>query len=221
MKRVLALLVVAVLALWMLAGCKNANNSEDTTTTTSTQPQLEQIVVWPAAGIGFTTPEAVANDFVQKVLGVEPNLGEFQAGDSLSGEIDVYGPNSTVVRGTLLLRKLGADMTWFITAAVSDHATITLPAHQSTINAESITVSGSGRGFEAQLHVKAVDPAKPSEIVDESFPMGGSLEQAEPFTTSINLSNLKSGSTVAIVLQGGVGMEEDPGDFCAIAVQIA
>jgi hypothetical protein len=50
--------------------------------------------------------------------------------------------------------------------------------------------------------------------------MGGSAEEALPFSTTLDLSDIASGSIVTIILQGSAGLEEDPGDFCAIAVRI-
>ena len=214
------LIIAITLGSLALMGCKSASHDGDTTTTETTVPGLEQSVVWPAADVVFKTPEEAATDFVRNALHVKPHIGEFQAGDSLSGEIDVYSPESELVRGTLLLRKLGPNMSWFVTAAVSDFNVIVEPAHQAMVPQGTVTVAGRGRGFEAQLHLTAIDPANGGAVLDEQFPMGGSADDALPFTSDINLSNVKSGSTVTIILQGGVGLEDDPGDFCAIVVTI-
>ena len=216
--RVFAVTAVSVTA---LIGCKTADHDSDKTTTTSTTvPGLEQPAVWPAANVRFATPEEAAQDFVTKVLHVDTNIGEFQPGDSLSGEIDVYSPESNVVRGTLLMRKLGPDQSWVVIGAISSVNTILEPAHQGMVSAGSITVSGKGRGFEAQLHVTAIDPTNPSTPIAEQFPMGGSAEEALPFSTQIDLTNVKTGATITIVLQGGVGLENDPGEFSAIVVTV-
>ena len=76
-------------------------------TTTAVNPT--QPAIWPAGDSVFATPEAAAGDFVQVVLGVPPLLGDFQAGDSRSGEIEVFSPGegSPVSRSVLFLRQLG------------------------------------------------------------------------------------------------------------------
>jgi hypothetical protein len=70
------------------------------------------------------------------------------------------------------------------------------------------------------LRVTAIDPSAYSQPIDQQFPMGGSAEEALPFSTTLDLSDIASGSIVTIILQGSAGLEEDPGDFCAIAVRI-
>ena len=229
MKRPLVNTLILLAALVGFASCSSSDTVESTTTTetttaststTTTIPQLEQPTIWPAANISFQTPEEAAEDFVRNALGVEPHISEFQGGDSLSGEIDVYSPESEVVRGTLLLRKLGPSMSWFVTAAVNANNTITNPVHQSSIDPGVTSIIGKGRGYEAQLRVTAIDPSAYSQPVDQQFPMGGSAEEALPFSTTLDLSDIASGSIVTIILQGSAGLEEDPGDFCAIAVRI-
>ena len=229
MKRPLVNILILLAALVGFASCSSSDTVESTTTTetttaststTTTIPQLEQPTIWPAANISFQTPEEAAEDFVRNALGVEPHISEFQGGDSLSGEIDVYSPESEVVRGTLLLRKLGPSMSWFVTAAVNANNTITNPVHQSSIDPGVTSIIGKGRGYEAQLRVTAIDPSAYSQPVDQQFPMGGSAEEALPFSTTLDLSDIASGSIVTIILQGSAGLEEDPGDFCAIAVRI-
>ena len=229
MKRPLVNTLILLAALVGFASCSSSETVESTTTTetttaststTTTIPQLEQPAIWPAANISFQTPEEAAEDFVRNALGVEPHISEFQGGDSLSGEIDVYSPESEVVRGTLLLRKLGPSMSWFVTAAVNANNTITNPVHQSSIDPGVTSIIGKGRGYEAQLRVTAIDPSAYSQPIDQQFPMGGSAEEALPFSTTLDLNEATSGSIVTIILQGSAGLEEDPGDFCAIAVRI-
>ena len=229
MKRPLVNTLILLTALVGFASCSSSDTVDSTTTTettttststTTTIPQLEQPAIWPAANISFQTPEEAAEDFVRNALGVEPHISEFQGGDSLSGEIDVYSPESEVVRGTLLLRKLGPSMSWFVTAAVNANNTITNPVHQSSIDPGVTSIIGKGRGYEAQLRVTAIDPSAYSQPIDQQFPMGGSAEEALPFSTTLDLNEATSGSIVTIILQGSAGLEEDPGDFCAIAVTI-
>jgi Immunoglobulin-like domain of bacterial spore germination len=231
--------LVAV-ALLVLVGCGDDDEPEDAGTTTSTTSTtaadstttttepvgLEQPAIWPAADVVFETPEEAAEDFVREVLGVPPALGEFQQGDARSGEIEVFSPGegetpTSVVRGRLLLRQLGADDGWFVLAAANDNASISTPASGADVPAGPLTVSGRARGFEASVVVRAVVAGDADDELDQQVTTGGALETPEPFTVTVDLSEATPGSVVALLVQGGTGLETDPGDFGAIPVVIA
>lgn len=192
---------------------------------TSLPNGLEQPAIWPAADIAFATPEQAAEDFVAQVLGVPPELGEFMAGDNRSGEIEVFspgegGPGSRVVRSLLLLRRLGPDGGWFVTAAIADGVTITEPEQGATLPAGEFRVSGLGRGFEATIIVKAVAAGDPTPLVEPVIAAGGALETPEPYAATLDLSDIATGTTVMILVRGDTGLETDPGEFSAIAVTV-
>ena len=169
----------------------------------------------------FACPEDAAIDFVSKVFGVPPNLGEFQQGDSRSGEIDVLSPaegGGVAIRSVLLLRQLGPDDGWFVLAAIGEN-TIASPASGSEVAAGPVEVSGEGRGFEGLVVVEAF-PAGDATQLDQQLTQGGSTEATEPYSVTIDLSGAASGDTVLILVRGGVGLETDTGDFSAIPVTI-
>lgn len=186
---------------------------------------LEQPAMWPAANVVFTTPEDAATDFVETVLGVPAALGAFQEGDSRSGEMEVFFPGEgevkvPVQRGLLLLRKLGPDNGWFVIAAPSRLAAVNVPAALAEVVAGPLTVEGLGRGFEGTVVVSAY-VAGEATLVSQVVTSGGPFAEPEPFTVSLDLSGVEQGSTVMILVQGGTGLETDPGDFGAIPVVIA
>jgi hypothetical protein len=204
----------------------SSTTAEETTSTTGVTG-LEQPAIWPAADVVFTTPEEAATDFVSTVLGVPPELGEFQAGDSRSGEIEVRSRGEggvsgadMPVRGTLLLRQLGPESSWFVIGAVNDNAAVTSPEALAEVPAGVLTVEGKGRGFEANIVVRAFVAGHVDQELDRAITMGGALETPEPFTVDLDLSAAQPGDTVVILVQGGVGLETDPGEFGAIAVVI-
>ena len=103
-----------------------------TTAAPSTQPSTTVSAeippaIWPTADVVFTTPEAAATDFLAAVFGDGPMLGEFRAGDSRSGEIEVFASADGVpigqARSVLMLRQLGPDDGWFVLSAASEVAT--------------------------------------------------------------------------------------------------
>lgn len=203
----------------------NASTSSSSTSsaTSTTQPTADQQpAIWPTVGIVFNTPEEAAQDFVTEVLGAG-KLGEFQQGDSRSGEIDVSSaPNEggrSVVRSRLLLRQLGDR--WFILAAVNDNASITAPKAGAEVAAGPVTVEGKARGFEANVVVSAFAGGDPDPRLDQVITQGGAMETPLPFTVSLDLSGAPPGQTVTIIVRGGTGLETDPGEFSAIPVIIA
>lgn len=234
--RLLAVVACALLA----AGCTTGSDTPPSGTPTTTSPSstptdepttssptpttptgLEQPAIWPAADVVLATPEEAAAGFAS-ALTAEPRLGPFMQGDSRSGEIELLFGESTadpVVRSLLLVRMLGPDDGWFVLAAVNEHETITSPEAGATVPAGPLTVTGAGRGFEALVIVEAYLPGNPEPIAQE-ITQGGSMEDAEPFTVTLDLSSTSPGDVVSLVVRGGTGHELDPGDVTAIPVVI-
>lgn len=229
-----------------LAACGADSSSTDTTgstdateapTSTPSEPgsteapgttepiRLEQPAVWPAATDVFATPQAVAEDFVVRVLGVPPEIGEFMAGDARSGEIEVFSPGEAgveTVRSILLVRQLGPNNGWFIIGTLNDNAMISSPVLGAEIDADdasSVVVEGMAEGFEASLTVYAYI-AGSAEILDQETTMGGNLGVPGPFQVTLDLSGAQPGDTVMLLVRGGVGLETDPGEFGVIAIQV-
>lgn len=193
-------------------------------TPSATPAELSQPAIWPAADVVFDTPEAAAEDFVSSVLGVTPTLGEFMAGDSRSGEIELFSPGEgdagrQVPRGVLLLRQLGAADGWFVIGVANEFARVTAPETHATVPAAPLTVEGIGRGFEGTVVVTAYVPGDPTPI-DQVIAAGGAFADPESFTVELDLSGVPAGTTVALLLQGGTGLETDPGETGAIPVVV-
>lgn len=230
-----SLLAVASVLVLLASGCGDdddtAGDATSTTTsttaatTTSAPAGLEQPAIWPAADVVFGTPEEAAADFVTEVLGVPPELSEFQQGDSRSGEIEVFSPGegdsgTSVVRGLLLLRQLGPDDGWFVLAAVNENASITVPESMAEVDAGEVVVEGRARGFEANVVVSAFVAGDSGTELDQEITQGGALETPEPFSVTLDLSEASPGDTVVLLVRGGTGLETDPGEFGAIPVVI-
>lgn len=229
-------------ALLALASCSGENSTspsslpattastttvEETTTSgpATTEPiVLEQPALWPTADEVFDTPRAVAEDFLTHALGVPPVIGEFMAGDSRSGEIEVFTPGDVpTVRAILLLRQLGPHNGWFIIGTINDSAVITSPlsgAHIAARDASAVVVEGMAEGFEASLTVSAFIAGRHGEILDQAQTMGGNFGVPGPFQVTLDLSAARPGDTVVLLVRGGVGLETDPGEFGAIPILI-
>lgn len=190
----------------------------------STAPTVGQVAVWPAPGHGAGTPEQAAADFVAEVLDVSPRLGPFRAGDTRSGEIEVLAPPETdngrppTVRSVLILRQFESG--WFVIAAVSAGVELSAPAQGAEVAAGPLTVSGTGRGFEALVVVEAFVAGERAAIA-QVLAQGGSAEALAPFEVELDLAAAAPGQTVVVVARGGVGLEDDPGEFSAIPLVVA
>jgi hypothetical protein len=187
--------------------------------------QLDQPAIWPASDVVFDTPEQAAATFVLNVLGVEPVLGNFLAGDSRSGEIQVFsagdGEGSDVLeRGTLGLRIIGPNDGWFVIGAVSPGVSIDSPGTLDRVGAGPLTVTGEGRGFEGTVVVAAFRAGDADDVLDQVITRGGAFESREPFTVSLDLSDGEPGDVIALIVRGDTGLDGDPGDFASVPVVI-
>lgn len=197
--------------------------SPDTTSPDTTQPAVPQIAIWPAADVVFTTPEAAAQDFLLHAFGAGPMIGDFQAGDSRSGEFEVFasadGRMLDNARSVLLMRQLPPSDGWFVLAAASDMATITTPESGATVPAAPLTVEGVARGFEANIGSTAFLRGN-AEPLDQQTTLAGNFDQPLPYSMSLDLTGVAKGDVVVVLVHGGAGLETDPGDFSAIPVLV-
>jgi len=196
-----------------------------TTETPTTNPAEVQFAIWPAEDVVFTTPEAAAEDFLAAVFDDGPVIGDFIAGDSRSGEFEVFataeGAPIGAARSILFLRHLGPDDGWFVLAAGSDVATITTPESMTTVPASMLTVEGLGTGFEATIVVSAFVAGQPDSELDSEVVMAGNFGESLPYSVTLDLSAAASGDVIVLLIRGGTGLETDPGDFGAIPVLIS
>ena len=207
----------------VVASTAVASTTTAVATTSTTAPATVQPAVWPAADVVLATPEEAASGFVREVLAVEPVLGDFQQGDSRSGEIVVFSPGEggpPNPRGLLFLRQLGPADGWFVIGAGSDLASITIPATGDSVPRGPLTVEGIGTGFEATLVVRAFAAGDPARVFDQQVVMAGNFGTPLPYSTTLDLSGAAPGEVVVLLVQGGVGLESDPGDFSAVPVVI-
>jgi hypothetical protein len=231
--------VIAAVVLGVSCGGDDTSSVDSTTTTTAvtTTPEttstvtttttegvvLAQPAIWPAADVVFATPEEAAADFVRTVLGVEPLLGEYMGGDSRSGEIEVFSPGETtpISRGLLDLRILAPNDGWFVIGAANPNATISSPEVYAEVPAGALTVEGVARGHEGTVVLTAFLAGDADAVFDQVITSGGVLETPEPYSVTIDLTGAAASDIVTLLVHGDTGLENDPGEFGAIAVVIA
>ena len=169
--------------------------TSSTTTTTSTTtseapfaPTLtdEELatVVWPDQDTSqrFSDPSAAAYSFATDLLGfTDPIMGEFMAGDSRSGEIEVRaadnGPATTV-----LVRQLGDD-SWWVLGAQTDDIVLEQPESGATVSSP-LQLSGRARAFEGTVEVAVLRDGS-TDPIGSGFVTGGATEQLEPFSGEV------------------------------------
>ncbi len=191
--------------------------------------ELDQPAIWPAADVVFATPEEAAADFVSAVLISEgdPVLGEFQLGDSRSGEIAVLFAGETgdldppLEKGVLFVRQIGPTDGWYVIAAVSDGAMIDTPSTLAEVPAGILLVSGEGRGFEGTLVVSAFQPGDAAATFDRQIGAGGAFADLAPYSVELDLSGAATGEVVVILVHGDTGLGNDPSTFAAFPIMIA
>ena len=183
---------------------------------------MPPIAVWPADDVRFDTPEEAASDFIAEVFGVEPLLGPYLSGDSMSGEFEVLSPldddDPTTTRPmgvTLFVRQFGAG--WFVLGAASDGVTIDAPGALAEVPAAPLQVNGSGRGFEGTVVVRAIRPGDPTPL--DLDILITAWDPPVPYTATVDLSGLTTGDVVAVIAVGDTGIAAT-GEFSAIPVVI-
>lgn len=192
---------------------------------TPAQIDSQQPPIWPASEVVFTTPEQSANDFVSKVLGVDPVLGEFRRIDDRSGEIEVRSnaesePGTSAPRALLSLRQLGPSDGWHVMSATSDGVSISVPRAGAEVSAGPLTVAGEGRGFESTLNVVAFVAGDQNANLDLVIASGGAFGETEPYSATVDLSEGGSGDVLVLLVRGDTGLSDDPGEFAAVPVVV-
>lgn len=173
----------------------------EATTTTDVPPSFDDTrdAVWPWADtdLRYADPVDAATAFTTDYLGfTDPIVGEFLAGDSRSGEVEVRsfetGP-ATVV----FVRQLTDDDSWWILGAASENITIDDPVQGAEITSP-VTVSGTASAFEGTVNVelRADDNDEP---IFEGFVTGSGGPDPGPFSDSFEFTS-PGGTAGALVM---------------------
>jgi len=144
-----------------------------TTTTVVVPPVDASTAVFPyaAGSLRFDDPAGAARGFAVDFLGfTDPLLGEYMAGDSRSGEIEVR-PESRGPATTVFVRRLGDD-TWWVLGSATEHITVERPATGATITSP-VAVGGEALAFEGHVVVEVRQDGTAGPIGTGSVTGGG------------------------------------------------
>jgi hypothetical protein len=156
-------------------------STEPAATTESSLPDATSTAIWPWADgpTRYPDPVSAAAGFAVEFLGFDaPLVGEFLAGDSRSGEVEIRTFESGPVT-TVLLRQLTDDDSWWVLGAASENITIDQPEAGAEI-VSPVLVSGTAVAFEGTVGVELRADGS-NEPVFVGFATGGALEPA-PFS---------------------------------------
>ena len=197
-------------------------SSTTTPASTTTSPAALSTAVFPtaASGVRYSSPVAVARAFALDYLHfVDPVVGEFQQGDSRSGEVPIrtkaegtsLGPLTTVI-----VRQL--DDSWWVLGAATANIMLTQPAALATIHSP-VRLRGSSTAFEATVNVSVRQDDVAQPLV-ESTMMGGSNGQMGPFDATFTFAAPTSRDG-AIVLSTTSAIDGHVAEATVVRVRLA
>jgi hypothetical protein len=160
-------------------GTSSPRSTQGTTpsTSSSTTPVVDRATaVWPVEGSGeaFTDPVAAARSFATDFLHFQsPLVGDFQQGDSRSGEVEVRAKASGAVT-TVLVRQLSGEDTWSVLGAATELIEITEPDTGAAISSP-LGVRGAALAFEGTVQVEVREDGRPDAIGSGYVTGGGDI----------------------------------------------
>jgi hypothetical protein len=230
-RTVLALVALAA-ALWLPAcgddGGDAASDDSTTTSTTTTStttttttsepaPADTTPVVWPPAdgSISYDDPVDAATGFAVDLVGfTDPVVGEFQQGDSRSGEVEVR-PTANGPATVVLVRQVGDDDTWSVIGATTESIVPTTPAAGDAVRSP-VQLAGTSTSFEGNVLVEVV-ARRSGEPLGSGFVTGGSMGEMGPFAGEVAFSGADTEDGAVVFLTRS---EEDGSVWDAAVVPV-
>ncbi len=191
--------------------------SETTTTTTAFASVDPATPVFPdpATSRRFDSPEAVAQAFATDLVGFEaPILGDFQQGDTRSGEIEVraFAEGAPTV---VAVRQLEDD-TWFVIAASTESIELAVPAFGEPLSSPQ-ALEGRAHAFEGTVNVRLFADGT-SEPIAETFVTGRGDGVLGDFTGELTFTAPAGATHGVLVLSSGGGESGAP--IAALVVRV-
>jgi Immunoglobulin-like domain of bacterial spore germination len=159
-----------------------------TTAPTTAPPAVDTTTAVFPSGAGaprYDDPVAAARAFAVDLVGfTDPVVGPYRAGDIRSGEVAVRA-KSTGPATTVMVRRLGADGSWWVIGAATDNVTVTSPAAGDAI-ASPVSVTGSALAWEGNVNGEIRQDGTRAPLGTGVFTGGGDVMR--PFSGSISYS---------------------------------
>jgi len=183
----------------------------------TTIPVTSNWAIWPDRNqsSGFATPTDAAQSFAVDLAGfAEPIIGEFQAGDSRSGEIQIQ-PNPSGPITTVLLRQIEDDDSWWVIGAITDDIIVEQPTARDRIGGV-LRVTGQARAFEGTIDV-TLQMLDTNDPIVTGFVTGRGDGELGDFTKDFDLPSGVEGRAVLLLTAPSA---EDGSTWAATAIPI-
>lgn len=194
--------------------------TEDTTTTTAVFQTVDpDLPVYPdpTTSQRFEDPVALATSFARDFVGfTDPVVGEYAAGDSRSGEIEVRAFAGGAPT-TVLVRQLEDD-TWFVIGAVTDSIRLATPESGALISSPQPLV-GMAYAFEGTVIVQLyVDGTQ--EPIAETFVTGRGDGVLGDFSGELTFTDTTGATHGVLMLTSNSGEDGAPIEASVIRVKL-
>lgn len=191
-----------------------ATSRPDPTTNASGVPADAVTAVWPTGAVPtrYTDPVAAARGFAIDMAAFgDPVLGDFRAGDSRSGEVEIRpAPDGPVT--TVLVRMLG-DGTWWVLGAATADVTLDSPAAGDVLMGTA-ELRGSALAFEGTVDVRILDDTL-ATLASGVVTGGGDV--ARPFSAEFPMDGPASGHGTVLLTTASA---ENGSTWTATAVRV-
>ena len=158
-----------------------APTTTEPTTTVPPVPDQVRTAIWPwfETDLRYADPVEAATGFAVDYLGfVDPVVGEFMAGDSRSGEVEIRS-SGTELTTVVFVRQLTDDDSWWILGAASGNITIDEPEALAEVTSP-LTVSGTALAIEGTVDVQLRADGN-GEPIFEGFVTGSGGPEPGPY----------------------------------------
>ena len=142
---------------------------------------------WVDTSTRFAEPVEAATSFAIDYLGfTDPVIGEFQAGDSRSGEVEISAGNAALTT-VVFVRQLTDDDSWWVLGAASENITVDEPT-QGAVVSSPLTISGTASAFEGTVDVELRADGN-GEPIYEGFVTGSGSPEPGPYEAVIEFTS--------------------------------
>jgi hypothetical protein len=179
--------------------------------------------VYPFNGLGLPgqgddDPATVAAAFLEAIGADHPGLGAFQSTGPETGTIAVHpvdgnGQVRTDITRTVL-HMVRSNGQWTIQRATSE----SIVPGEAHVAGHTLTVTGSGRGFEATLHVQVIGHGD-VDFHEGAIAMASGDIELRPFTAEVDISG-STGQVATVVISNEGGEDGAPSDIVAFTFQL-
>lgn len=166
-----------------------APTTTEPTTTVPPVPDQVRTAIWPwfETDLRYVDPVEAALGFAVDYLGfVDPDVSEFMAGDSRSGEVEVRAAG-TQLTTVVFVRQLTEDDSWWILGAASGNVTIDEPEALAEVTSP-LTVSGTALAFEGTVDVQLRADGS-GEPIFEGFVTGSGGPEPGPYSETFEFTS--------------------------------